>query len=481
MNVIGLEVSTSAAKCMLFSSEDGLVDSVEVPFSSSVTDKITQDPDAVVAVALKALKLIAGRSSSEIAAIGLVGTWHSLLLLDAEERPLGPISMWADLSAAPTVAELRRDQALVRDCYQKTGCMVHAMYPAYKYYHMQRAEPERAKQVRFVSSQVEYLYQALTGDRAASRCTASGTGLLNIYSLDWDDEMLALVGLRRGQLSELHEVFHWSGLRSTVAREVGLKAGTPVTVGGADGAMNQVAIGGAKQGIMSFSVGTSGAVRMAVDAPKLPEQPATWCYYLYNGQRLAGAATNGATNCVDWYLNRCGGTLCSYEDFDQAASTVDAADAPIFLPFIYGERCPGWDENRPGGFMGVRAQHGQAELYYAILEGVLFNLYQCYLILTETAGEPDRILISGGIMNSRFWLQMACDLLGRELWSTGAKNDSTLGAALVALASVNGAVDVEGVISPKMVCSPASPAKTELYRRRFEKYLELYRASAGLM
>ena len=51
---------------------------------------------------------------------------------------------------------------------------------------------------------------------------------------------------------------------------------------------------------------------------------------------------------------------------------------------------------------------------------------------------PERILISGGIMHSPFWLQLACDLLGRDLWTTGTKNDSTMGAVLVALQSVGG-------------------------------------------
>jgi gluconokinase len=481
LNVIGLEVSTSAAKCALYSAREGVIDSIEIPFQRDVTDKITQDPEGMVAVALKALKSVAGRNQRDIAAIGLVGTWHSLLLLDKDRRPLRPISMWADLSATPTVAALKQDQKFVQDCYQRTGCMVHAMYPAYKFYHLVRTNPELAQEVCYLSSQVEYLFQVLTGGQAVSRCTASGTGLLNIHTLDWDERLLDLVGLRRDQLSDLEEVFHHRGLQESIAREVGLKAGTPVTVGGADGAMNQVAIGGARQGVMSFSVGTSGAMRMAVDAPKLPQEPSTWCYYLYDGQRLAGAATNGATNCIDWYLDRCGHRSRRYDDFDRAAAEVDVESAPIFLPFIYGERCPGWDENRPGGFVGLKSSHGPPEMYYAILEGVLFNLYQCYTILTEVADVPERILVSGGIMHSPFWLQLACDLLGRELWTTGTKNDSTMGAVLVALASINGRLDGERYVHPRIICSPSSPEKASQYRRRYEKYLEFYHATQGII
>ena len=211
MNVIGLEVSTSAAKCALYSAREGVIDSIEIPFQRDVTDKITQDPEGMV-VALKALKSVAGRNQ-RTSRYWAGCTWHSLLLLDKDRRPLRPISMWADLSATPTVAALKQDQKFVQDCYQRTGCMVHAMYPAYKFYHLVRTNPELAQEVCYLSSQVEYLFQVLTGGQAVSRCTASGTGLLNIHTLDWDERLLDLVGLRRDQLSDLEEVFHHRGCR----------------------------------------------------------------------------------------------------------------------------------------------------------------------------------------------------------------------------------------------------------------------------
>jgi gluconokinase len=108
---------------------------------------------------------------------------------------------------------------------------------------------------------------------------------------------------------------------------------------------------------------------------------------------------------------------------------------------------------------------------------VLLNLYQCYLILTETAGVPEGILVSGGIMHAPFWLQLACDLLGRDLWTTGTKNDSTLGAALVALASIGGEMETLPGPAPTVVCRPSSTDRTNLYRERFQKYLELYQAT----
>ena len=106
-----------------------------------------------------------------------------------------------------------------------------------------------------------------------------------------------------------------------------------------------------------MSVGTSGALRAAHQEPKLPGEPSTWCYYLFDGRRLAGAAINGATNCVDWYLDcfstKDGGHR-DYDKFTEGASKVQGERAPYFMPFIFGERCPGWQEEKTGGFYGVR-------------------------------------------------------------------------------------------------------------------------------
>ena len=55
-------------------------------------------------------------------------------------------------------------------------------------------------------------------------------------------------------------------------------------------------------------------------------------------------------------------------------------------------------------------------------------------------------------MHSPFWLQLACDLLSRDLWTTGTKNDSTMGAVLVALQSVGGD-KAQRHLEPTVVCS----------------------------
>jgi gluconokinase len=482
--VASLEVSTSSAKCMLFSEDDGVISEFSRSFARDVADGPTQSPDGVVESALVVLHQAvqwASRRDISIAAVGLAGTWHSLLLLDAECRPLGAVSTWADLSAAPSVTALRRNAESVANFYHKTGCMVHAMYPVWKWFHLRRTQPEVTRRVAFVSSQIEYVFQSLTGCRGVSKCTASGTGLFNINTLDWDDDVLEMVGVRREQLSPLHEAFHSEPMLASVADRVGLPSGVPITVGCADGAMNQVGAGGVRPRTMSMSVGTSGALRAVHDKPRIPDTPSTWCYYMFGGKRLAGAAINNGTNCVDWFLSRAGRKerdAGAYEAFSRGAAQVDVAGAPFFMPFLFGERCPGWREEREGGFYGVRASHDEFDLYHAVLEGVLFNMRQCYEILARVGGRPDCMLVSGGILNSDQWTQMAADIFGRGLLATGTANSSTVGAALVALEAVTGGGQAEHY-SPDIARTfvPRDPM-SEVYDQRYQRYLELYEREA---
>jgi gluconokinase len=479
MNVIGLEVSTSAAKCILFSLEEGIIDVATVPYSKDVSDVVSQDPEGIFQAALDAIGAIVQRTDKDIAAIGLGGTWHSLLLLDRMRKPLGRIRTWADFASASSIAALKEDSVFKDWFYHKTGCMVHALYPVWKFYHLRKTEPELARRVESISSQIEYVFEHLTGVQALSKCTASGTGLFNIHTLDWDEDILDFAGVKKDCLGELREAPDTARLLSSIVELIGLPAGIPVTVGSADGALNHVGIGGSRFGIMSFSVGTSAAIRLVHDEPKLPPNPSTWCYYLYNQKRLEGAATHACNN-LDWYIEHlmcANGHSPDYVRYDREAAAVSFQDAPYFLPFLFGERCPGWEENRKGGFVGVTARHTDIDLYFAVLEGILFNLYHCYLILSEAGGAPEEIRISGGIMNSPFWLQMAADIFGKELCATGFANDSTVGAALFALQAVGGISQIEDYqpnITSRIV---PQDDKIEVFRTRFEKYLEYYERS----
>jgi len=163
----------------------------------------------------------------------------------------------------------------------------------------------------------------------------------------------------------------------------------------------------------------------------------------------------------------------AYRDIEKHLLLCEA-DAPFFLPFLFGERCPGWNDDRGGGFEALNPRHNRYDLYYAVLEGVLFNLYQCYLELIKINGQPKTIKLSGGIVHSSFWLQMCADLFRRKMDVSDMAHGSMLGAAVLAL-------EAEGVIkdmtdfhfATDKIIAP-NKEKSKIYAQRFDEYIKHY-------
>ena len=211
---------------------------------------------------------------------------------------------------------------------------------------------------------------------------------------------------------------------------------------------------------------------MAFDRPYLPVHPSIWCYCA-PGKYLAGAATSGCTNCLDWFAGQVLGGRYSLRELDQMAE-ASGPDTPVFLPFLFGERCPGWHDSRLGGFLGVKGSHSPGQLYRAILEGALFNLYQCYEVLTREAYSPREIRASGGVMKSPLWLQMLADIFGREITVHPSEQASMLGAAALGLTAL-GAMDSPErfpVGEGKVICP--NPENRVLYQEKYARYRESY-------
>ncbi|MFW5999623.1 MAG: gluconokinase [Halanaerobiaceae bacterium] len=475
MNILALEASTSAAKAVIYDVEKKQVlNSTDRTYGSDVGNVATQDPEGVWQCLQTCARELLQEEKVEIDMVAPVSTWHSFLLLDEEREPVGEILTWANSEAADYVRQFRDENGLDAGFYRKTGCPVHGIYPLWKWMYLRETGqitlPDRVN----ISSKPGYIFEQLTGEPGVSRSTASGTGLLNIYSLDWDDDILDFSRLNRGQLAPLRELDYRAPLKKSVAKKLGLNSGVPVMIPGPDGAFNQIGSGALSGGIMTLSVGTSGALRMAVREPLLPERPSTWCYYAGGGKRLAGAAISGAGNCVNWFKEQVNHNNSSLEELDSLAAEVIQSEAPYFLPFLYGERCPGWRDGRTGGFCGLRGNHSTGQLYYAILEGILFNLYHCYRILVEEGESPEEINVSGGIVNSPLWLQMAADIFSRELVVSRIKDASSLGAVAVALKAA-GILDSLADFSPaKSSIIRPGEERTGMYRERFDQYLDWY-------
>lgn len=467
MKVLVLEASTSSAKAMLYDSDQGVLGMESEAYTEQTGDARRHEMDSLFAQLIKVgARMAAGQ---EIAAIAMVGSWHTLVVTDEEMRPLFPSYTWASEMGNEAAREIRAEEALAGQLYRATGCVPNTTYPFYMLLQLEQQGLDVS--ACRVMDENAYLYYQFTGKLQTSRSAASGTSMLNTHTLDWDPMVLQMMGITAGHLPKLCDHLETAPLKSETARQLGLPSGIPVAVPEPDGAMNQVGVGALKPGVMTLSIGTSAAVRMIHATPYLSPQRANWCYYA-PGTHIVGAATAGSTNCVDWFRKGIGRGM-SFSDLESGVRL--ASDSPFFLPFLFGERCPGWKDQRSGSFSGLLSKHTVCDLYGAVLEGVIHNIFDCYERLISCCGKPETILLSGGILNSPLWSQMLANIFQREIEVTRVEQVSLLGGAAIALTAA-GAIPKLCDFSPKTQRHTLQPESDsgELVRERFLRYRALY-------
>ncbi len=459
MNILALEASTSSAKALLYCGNSiKLMRSKEYKCPNPKT--LMQRPQDILEVLFNVGKEVAAGEKIDIISLG--STWHSLILCDKDMNPISEEYSWQYVEASKNATEIREDIDLYNKIYSTTGCLVHAFYPAYKIMKLRELGADIENSI--LTDLGSYIHYELTSEHLVSKCTASGSALLDINTLGYSDFMLKLCNIAEEQLPTIAEFNKLCPLTSRAAEKLGVISGIPVTLSFSDGGLNQVASCADKKGLMTMSVGTSGALRMTTDMPLIPKTPSSWCYYSPISY-LVGVATSGACNCVDWAKNNLFPNGKSYRELEE--HPIDRDNLPIFLPFLFSERAPGWNDGARGGFVGLTARHGSIDLFHAVMEGVLYNLRQCYNIVESVAGEPDSILVSGGITKSPIWLQMATDIMQKELLIDPVEQASLMGG--IYMAQIINSVTPNYPTHYKKV----SP-KTKSYELRYEKYLEAY-------
>src|SRR6185295_7427692 len=146
-------------------------------------------------------------------------------------------------------------------------------------------------------------------------------------------------------------------LAAAPARQIGLPAGTPVAVGAADGPLGNLGTGALAPGIAGLSVGTSGAIRMAVDGPRVDHHQTLFCYALTDDVWVVGGAVSNGGGVVRWAGRSLVPDVAAVGSdaavLELAASVPAGCEGLVMLPYLVAERAPLWDPDLPGAVLGL--------------------------------------------------------------------------------------------------------------------------------
>src|SRR5262245_28443794 len=384
---LGIDLGTSEVKVVLMNQAQGIIATARAPLEVQRPHPkwSEQNPDAWWRATERAVHEIRTAHGSQLGAVkgvGLSGQMHGAVLLDAADQVLRPAILWNDVRSGAECVELERR---VPDSRQLTGNMAMPGFTAPKLLWVARHEPDVFRRMTKVLLPKDYLRLCLTGEHVSEMSDAAGSLWLDVQKRDWSDVMLAATEMNRTHVPRLVEGSAPSGrVRPKFAREWGMADGVVVAGGAGDNAASGVGIGAVTEGQGFISLGTSGVFFLANNAyrPNPARGVHTFCHAL-PGAWHQMAVMLSAASCLRW--------LSEVTDVPESALVAEVesladeawARAPLFLPYLSGERTPHNDPSALGVWFGLQHHINRAQLTYSVLEGVAFGLADGYAALKD--------------------------------------------------------------------------------------------------
>ncbi len=443
-----------------------------------------QDPlewwDAVSA-SIRLVLEKAGIGGERIAAVGLTGQMHGLVLLDGSGNVLRPAILWNDQRTQSQCDEIHRRIGRER-FIQITGNVALTGFTAPKILWVQENEPEVYAKAKHVLLPKDFIRLKLTGEYAMDKADGAGTVLFDLNLRDWSADVLEALQIDRSWMPRTFEGTEFTGrITEEAASATGLKAGTPVAAGGGDQAAQAVGVGAVEPGIVGLTVGTSGVI-FATTPSALVEPEGrlhAFCHAVPGLWHFMGVMLSAAGS-LQWYRDTLAPNM-SFEDLVKEAESASAGcEGLLFLPYLSGERTPYPDPLARGSFIGLTLRHSRAHMTRAVLEGVAFGLKDSFTLIQNAGlGGITQVRASGGGTKGALWRQILASVLEAELVTVNTSEGAAFGAALLAGVGSGAWVDVPAACRETIrITGQTLPVEEDaaVYRKVHPLYRELYPA-----
>ena len=445
--ILAHDLGTTGNKATLFDDEGRLVASTFSGYETThpQANWAEQNPEAWWHAVINATRELLSKSRlppQEIAVIAFSGQMMGCLPVDEAGNPLRPCIIWADQRG--TTQATRLDELVSEErVYRITGHRISPTYSASKIMWLRDNEPDLFARVHKFLHVKDFIAYRMTGAFVTDRSDASGMNLYNLEGGAWSDEILNAIELDHRLLPDIHDSTDVIGeLTKQAAEQLGLAAGTPVVIGGGDGASAAVGAGAISEGPAYNYIGSSSWISFAATRPIFDpgRRIFNWAHMVPNmfapcgTMQAAGGSYQWLQRQVCWSETREAGETGEdvYEIMNRrAAESIPGAHGLLFLPYLQGERSPHWNPKARGEFVGLQVTHTRADLIRATLEGISMNLRTILQSFLDANARIDEVILIGGGAKGMLWRQILADVFGRPTLRPHLLEEATsLGAAI---------------------------------------------------
>ena len=479
---LGIDIGTSEVKALLLDSNHNVIGfcGIHLDVIRPLAGHSEQDPITWWAATQSALAQLKSRFPSEysaIQAIGMSGQMHGAVLFDNNNQVLRPAILWNDTRSAK---ECEVMMAELPTLPQIAGCLAMPGFTAPKLRWLAKHEPDVFSRIAMVLLPKDYIRFMLTGEHATDMSDASGSMWLDVEKRVWSIELLQLTGLTKAQMPRLVEGSSDSGnLTVEAAATLGLQAGIVVAGGAGDNASSAVGMGAVNAGEGFLSLGTSGV--LFVVTPKYQPNAASathaFCHAVPDRWHQMSVMMSAAS-CLQWVTKLLGASSESVlEAKASSLKAVQRSSAPIFLPYLSGERTPHNDAVTRGSFHELSHDTDAAALAYSVIEGVSFGFADGMRALQAAGCDVKQLSLVGGGARSALWAQQLATLLNTNIVThEESAAGGALGAARLAWLAVGASMsDVCRVPAILKTYQPDAQEK-QILAPRYARFRAIYPA-----
>jgi len=480
-SIIGLDIGTNSIKAMLIE-DSKILKQQSVAYSPDFLGNgfIEQDPEVWWIATKKAIKALLQGYGGSITALAASGQMHSSVFLDDGGHVIRPSILWNDTRTTKEVSQIIENvgnEKLLSLVYNKAL----EGFTLTKILWLKNNEPQNFAKLSKVIMPKDYINYMLTGVIATDISDASGTLALDIEKGCWNNELLQILDISSGIFPKVLESTAVVGnIKPNLVSELGLRETTKVIAGGADNSCAAIGNGVVALGQAVISIGTSGTVVAKLDTvPKNLTGDVHFFNYSYPQSYYAMGCMLCAGESLNWLKDIL--NVKDFEDFNSMAKLSNTgSNGIIFLPYLFGERCPVSDPNARGMFFGLSATTTKNDIVRSVMEGVAFNIRAMFELVQDFT-TTDKIYITGGGAKSDIWGQIISDILNCPINVLNIEEGPAFGAALIAGVGAGVYKSFETITDSFLrVQKTIEPTKNDIYNKQYGIFKRLYYANKDL-
>ncbi len=444
--ILAIDQGTSSTRAIIFDSRGNILRKAQliheqtsvINDDNEVLSRVEQDGEEIWRNTLSVCREVCvGEAINNIVAVGITNQRETLVTWDAvTSELLAPVIVWQDRRSADLCLQWI-DAGLESWVQQKTGLLLDPYFSATKMHWLLQHDAKlrtlaEQKRVRFGTIDTFLLWRLTGGKSYATDVTnASRTLLMNLQSLQWDEELLSFFGIDRSCLPEIKESTANFG---TIEKEL---LGKALPIAAMVGDQQAALVGQAcfEPGMAKSTYGTGCFLLINTgDKPVYSKHRLlTTVAYSAKGQCAYGLEGSifAAGVCMQWLQD----TLKFIENANDAehwARQIDDTGGVYLVPAFTGLGAPYWDPWARGAIVGLTRHTGIAHIVRAALEAVCYQTADLLATMALEGAVIHELRVDGGMTVNTWLLQFLADILHCTIKKPQVIETTALGAAYLA-------------------------------------------------